>query len=161
MKSFEAHGFEKDLDKVRHLSTLVKNRILESNPKYERKIQNLTEEELEDLDYVLSLAENVLIKYQHKTEAQIILKEFVALIRNWTSSLNEINDEIQEMLIAAQSSVSEIKTAQNDVSSNFSIGNKKTQEHLTQGRINLTKSVTPVYTQGYQQSPQVQYEQVV
>lgn len=161
MKSFEAHGFEKDLDKVRHLSTLVKNRILESNPKYERKIQNLTEEELEDLDYVLSLAENVLIKYQHKTEAQIILKEFVELVRNWTSSLNEINDEIQEMLITAQSSVSEIKTAQNDVSSNFSIGNKKTQEHLTQGRINLTKSVTPVYTQGYQQSPQVQYEQVV
>ncbi|MEW6043957.1 MAG: hypothetical protein AB1608_06805 [Thermoproteota archaeon] len=163
MKSFEAHGLERDLDKVRQLSTLVKKRILESNPKYERKIQNLTEQELEDLDYVLGLAEQILLKYQHKKEAQVILKEFVDLVRNWTCSLHEINDEIQEMIISAQSSLSEIKTAQSDVTSSFSFAETKSQaqENSKEGTINLTKSATPVYPQGYQQNSQVQYEQVV
>jgi hypothetical protein len=163
MKSFEAHGLERDLDKVRQLSSLVKKKILESNPKYERKIQNLTEAELEDLDHVLALAEQILLKCQHKKEAQTILKEFVELVRNWTCSLHEINDEIQEMIISAQSSVSEIRTAQYDVTSNFSFGEAKKQnkESSKEGTINLTKSATPVYPQGYQQNSQVQYEQVV
>ncbi|HXG74871.1 MAG TPA: hypothetical protein VNK44_08665 [Candidatus Nitrosotenuis sp.] len=163
MKSFETHGLERDLDKVRQLSALVKRRILESNPKYERKIQNLTEQELVDLDYVLGLAEQIMLKYQHKKEAQTLLKEFVDLIGNWASSLHEINDEIQELLISAQSSVSEIKTAQNDVTSNFSFGETKRQPHENskEGTINLTKSATPVYTQEYQQKSKIQYEQVV
>ncbi|MEO9310459.1 MAG: hypothetical protein ABI337_09250 [Nitrososphaera sp.] len=161
MKSFEAHGLERDLDKVRHLSALVKKRILESNPKYERKIQNLVEQDLEDLDYVLGLAEQILLKYQHKKEAYILLKEFVDLIRNWTCSLHEINDQIQEMIISAQSSVAEIKTAQSDVTSNFSFSETKKQENPKEGTINLTKSAIPVYTQEYQQKSKIQYEQVV
>ncbi len=156
MKSFEANGLEKDLDKVRSISALVKKRILESNPKYERKIEGLTHEELEDLDKVLSLTEQILLKYQHKREAYGILKEFSDMIKNWTGSLVEINDEIQELIILAKSSVSEIKTAQNDVSANFSF-----DDAGKDGRINLTKSATPVYTQVYQRNPEPQYEQVV
>jgi hypothetical protein len=156
MKSFETNGLEKDLDKVRGISTLVKKKILESNPKYERKIENLTLDELEDLDKVLILTEQILLKYQHKKDAYVILKEFSDLIGNWTGSLAEINDEVQELIILAKSSVSEIKTAQNDVSANFSFDDSKKE-----GRINLTKSAIPVYTQAYQQNPEPQYEQVL
>lgn len=155
MKSFEANGLERDLGKVRGISALVKKRILESNPKYEQKIDGLSQEELEDLDKVLAMTEQILLKYQHKREAYGILKEFSDMIRNWTGSLAEINDEIQELIILAKSSVSEIKTAQNDVSANFSLDNSK------EGRINLTKSATPVYTQAYQRNPEPEYEQVV
>ncbi|MGI0004487.1 MAG: hypothetical protein ACREAX_04230 [Candidatus Nitrosotenuis sp.] len=156
MKSFESSEMEKDLGRVRSISTLVKKRILESNPKYEKKIENLTQEELEDLDKVLALTEQILLKYQHKKEAYVILKEFSDLIRNWTGSLAEINDEVQELIILAKSSVSEIKTAQNDVSANFSFDDSKKE-----GRINLTKPAIPIYTQAYQRSPEPQYEQVV
>ncbi len=163
MKSFEAHGMAKDLEKVRQFSNLVRKRILESDPKYEGKIANLSQEELEDLDTVLALAEQTLLKYHHKKEASVLLREFVDLIRNWSGSLVEINDEIQELIISAQSSVSEIKTAQSDVSTNFSFSDQKqetTSQAKKDGTINLTKSAIPVYTQGYQQNHEAQCEQV-
>jgi len=162
MRSFESGSLEKDLGKVRGISALVKKKILESNPKYEQKIAKMSGEELEDLDMMLGLAEQVLIKYQHKTDTYAILKEFTDLIRNSTFSLGAINDQIQELILSAQSSVSEIKTAQGDVSSSLSFDDKaRSESHSKEGRINLTNSATPVYTQAYQQSSQVQYEQVI
>jgi plasmid rolling circle replication initiator protein Rep len=164
MKSFESTDLEKDLKRVRQFSGLVKKKILESNPNYEGKLQNLTKEELEDLDKILGMAEQILLKHQHKKEAYVLLKEFAGLLKNWTISLSEINDQIQMMLISVQSSVSEIKNAQNDVSTNFSIDDSKKQPQTlasNQGTINLTKSATGVYPQGYQQNNPVQIEQVV
>ncbi len=156
MKSFESSSLEKDLKRVRQFSGLVKKKILESNPNYEGKLGNLTKEEVEDLDKILGMAEQILLKHQHKKEAYVLLKEFSDLIKNWSMSLSEINDQIQIMLISVQSSISDIKNAQNDVSTNFSIDETKKQ-----GTINLTKSATGVYPQGYQQNNQVPFEQVV
>lgn len=163
MKSFESSSLEKDLGKVRGISALVKKKILESNPKYEQKIAKLSREELEDFDMILDLAEQILIKYQHKKDAYAILKEFTDLIRNSTFSLGAINDQIQELIISAQSSVSEIKTAQGDVSSSLSFDDrpKQPEANSKDGRINLTKSATPVYTQAYQQNSPMPYEQVI
>lgn len=155
--NFESTSFERDLGKVRTLSGLVRKKILESNPNYERKIDNLTQEELEDFDGILALAEQLVLKYHHKKEAYLLLKEFSDMMKNWTMSIGEVNDQIQELLISAKSSVSEIESAQNDVSNNLSFG-KPVQN---QGTINLTKSATGIYTQEYQGRSPVQYEQVV
>lgn len=160
MKSFESSN-QKDLDRVRGISAIVKKKILESNPKYEQKIEKMSSEELEDLDMVLGIAEQLLLKYDHKKDAYAILKEFTDLIRNSTFSLGAINDQIQELIISAQSSVSEIKTAQGDVSSNLSFGTVVKSVPSKEGRINLTKSATPVYPQAYQQNSQVECEQVI
>ncbi len=154
--NFESTSLERDLGKVRHLSALVRKKILESNPNYERKIDNLTQEELEDLDGVLALVEQVLLKYHHKKEAYYLLKEFADMVQNWTSSIGEVSEQIQELLISAKSSVSEIESAQTDVSNNLSFG-----EPQNKGTINLTKSATGIYTQEYQGKSPVQYEQVV
>lgn len=159
MKSFEITGCQKEIEKIRHLSNMVRQKILESNPNYERKIHKFSNEELEDLDFVLCLAERVLLKYQHKQEAREILKEFVELIRNWGYSLNQLSEQIQEMLICAQNSIFEIKTAQSEVSSNLSLNNSKKEQN--EGTINLTKSATPVYTHEYQQRHKPNCEQVV
>ena len=48
--NFENSHFERDLGKVRHISGLVRKKILETNPNYESKINHLTKEELEDFD---------------------------------------------------------------------------------------------------------------
>lgn len=156
--NFESTSLERDLGKVRMLSGLVRKKILESNPNYERKIDNLTQEELEDFDGILALAEQLVLKYHHKKEAYLLLKEFSDMMKNWTVSIGEVNDQIQELLISAKSSVSEIESAQNDVSNNLSFGDKPSQN---QGTINLTKSATGIYTQEYQGKSPVQYEQVV
>ncbi|MBM2852006.1 MAG: hypothetical protein HW420_553 [Candidatus Nitrosotenuis sp.] len=162
MKSFESSSLDKDLEKVRGISALVKKKILESNPKYEQKIAKMSREELEDLDMILGLTEQVLIKYHHKKDTYAILKEFADLIRNSTFSLGTINDQIQELIISAQSSVSEIKTAQGDVSTSLSFDDKtKPGTASKEGRINLTKPATPVYTHAYQQNSPVQHEQVI
>ena len=162
MKSFDSNGMERDMEKVRCISGLVKKKILESNPKYEQKIEKLSQEELEDLDMVLGLAEQLLLKHSHKKDAYNLLKEFTDLIKSSTLSLGTINDEIQELIISAQSSVSEIKTAQGDVSSSLSFDEPKKQADVySKGRINLTKSATAVYTPEYQQNNPVQYEQVI
>lgn len=155
--NFESTSLERDLGKVRMLSGLVRKKILESNPNYERKIDNLTQEELEDFDSILALAEQLVLKYHHKKEAYLLLKEFSDMMKNWTVSIDEVNDQIQELLISAKSSVSEIESAQNDVSNNLSFGDKA----QNQGTINLTKSATGIYTQEYQGKSPVQYEQVV
>jgi hypothetical protein len=156
--NFESTSFERDLGKIRGISGLVKKKILESNPNYENKISKLTKEELEDLDSMLALAENLLIKYHNKKEAYFLLKEFAEMIRNWTSSLGEVNEQIQELLISAKYSVSEIESAQSDVSTSLSFDQKPQQ---TQGTINLTNSTTGIYTQAYQGKSQVHYEQVI
>ena len=155
--NFESTSLERDLGKVRMLSGLVRKKILESNPNYERKIDNLTQEELEDFDGILALAEQLVLKYHHKKEAYLLLKEFSDMMKNWTMSIGEVNDQIQELLISAKSSVSEIESAQNDVSNNLSFGDKA----QNQGTINLTKSATGIYTQEYQGKSPVQYEQVI
>jgi hypothetical protein len=163
MKSFESGCLERDIDKIRQLSGLVKKRILESNPKYERKIDNLTGEELEDFDNLLCMAEQILIKYQQKKDTYGLLKEFTEMIKDWSCSLVGINDAIQELIISAQCSVSEIKTAQDDVSVNLSFDGRRKQQAQTanSGTINLTKSAIPVYTPEYLQNSQAHYEQVV
>lgn len=128
MKSFEMRSFERDMGKIKSISGMVRSKILESNPNYEQKINNLSKEDLEDLDFVLGLAEQVLIRHRNKNDAHRLIKEFVDMMKGWSGSLTEINDEIQELIISAQHSVSEIKTAQNDVSSSLSFD--KPREHI-------------------------------
>src|SRR5574338_176894 len=155
--NFESTSLERDLGKIRGISGLVRKKILESNQNYEKKKKKMTKEELEDLDGVLAIAESLLIKYHNKKESYELLKEFADMIKNWTSSLGEVNEQIQELLISAKSSVSEIESAQSDVSSSLSF-DKPVQN---QGTINLTNSATGVYTQEYQGKSQVHYEQVI
>jgi hypothetical protein len=153
--NFESTHFERDLGKVKQLSGLVRKKILDSNPNYESKINKLSKDELEDLDSILALAEQVILKHHAKKEAYDLLREFVDMMKNWSVSIGEVNDQIQELLISAKSSVSEIENAKSDVSNNLSFDGQN------QGTINLTKFVNGVNTQEYQGRSKTTYEQVV
>ena len=153
--NFESTHFERDLGKVKQLSGLVRKKILDSNPNYESKINKLSKDELEDLDSILALAEQVILKHHSKKETYDLLREFVDMMKNWSVSIGEVNDQIQELLISAKSSVSEIENAKSDVSNNLSFDGQK------QGTINLTKFVNGVNTQEYQCRSKTTYEQVV
>lgn len=153
--NFDSTHFERDLGKVKQLSGLVRKKILEANPNYDSKINKLSKDELEDLDSILALAEQIILKHHGKKEVYVLLREFVDMMKNWSVSIEEVNDQIQELLISAKSSVSEIESAKSDVSNNLSFDCQK------QGTINLTKLVNGVNTGEYQGKPKVTFEQVV
>jgi CRISPR/Cas system CMR subunit Cmr4 (Cas7 group RAMP superfamily) len=153
--NFDSTHFERDLGRVKQLSGLVRKKILEANPNYESKINKLSKDDLEDLDSILALAEQIILKHHGKKEAYELLREFVDMMKNWSVSIEEVNDQIQELLISAKSSVSEIENAKSNVSTNLSFDGQK------QGTINLTKFVNGVNTQEYQGKPKVSFEQVV
>jgi hypothetical protein len=152
--NFDSTHFERDLGKIRLISGIVRKKILETNPDYTSKINKLSKDELDDLDSILVLAEQIILKHHAKKEAYSLLREFVDMMKNWSVSIGEVNDQIQELLISAKSSVSEIESAKSDVSNNLSFGEK-------QGTINLTKFVNGVNTQEYQGRSTPTYEQVV
>ncbi|MFM8658538.1 MAG: hypothetical protein ACKOCQ_01185 [Candidatus Nitrosotenuis sp.] len=153
--NFENTHFERDLGKIRLVSGLVRKKILETNPNYESKVAKMSKDELEDFDAILALTEQILLKHHGKKEAYTLLEEFVDMMKNWTVSIGEVNDQIQELLISAKSSVSEIETAKTEVSNNLSFGGE------TQGTINLTNFVNGVNTQEYQGKSKLQFEQFV
>ena len=153
--NFESTQFERDLGKVRNLSGIVRKKILETNPNYQSKINKLSKDELEDLDSILVLVEQIMLKHHGKKEAYALIREFADMIKNWSVSIGEVNDQIQELIISAKSSVTEIENAKTDVSNNLSF------DRQTQGTINLTKFVNGVNTQEYQLKSKTNFEQVV
>ena len=71
---------------------------------------------------VSQITDFILTKHQNKKEFHSMLKEFVDMITNSTSSMDLLNDEISELVLSADNSVSRIKNLQTDVSDTYSIG---------------------------------------
>ena len=143
---------QKDLDKIRKFSALVEEKLSHFNQKNSKTIENLTYDELQDLNKILQLADFVLCKHEDKKEFHSILKEFVSMINNSSSSIESLNDEIDELLISADSAISRIKELKATVVAKFSLSFKKSQADKNEavgaqtGGNNLTNSSTPVYT---------------
>jgi hypothetical protein len=158
----------KDLDKIKKLSELVEKKLSKLDKKDEEKIDSLTFEELQDLNQILQLADYVLCKYENKKQVHSILKDFVGIITKSTGSIEDLDDEINELVISAEGTIQRIKDLQTNVSDNYSIQNKTTSKSLDSedephetSANNLTNSSTPAYTQGYQQTTRVEAEQVI
>jgi len=146
-------NFTKDLKKVRRFSSLVEKKLSQFDKKDENKINNLTFEQLQDLQQLTSAANFILIKYEDNKEVYSLLKDFVDMIHNSSESVDLLNDNIIEMLISAENAISRIKKLQGDVSENFSliptskINDENDPKIVTKASTNnLTKSATAVYT---------------
>lgn len=158
----------KDLTKIKKLSEIVEKKLSKLDKKDEKKVDALTFEELQDLNQILQLADYVLCKYENKKEVHSVLKDFVGIITKSSHSIEEIDDEINELVISAEGTIQRIKDLQTNVSDNYSIQNKAPQktsssedEPQKNSANNLTNSSTPAYTQGYQQTSRVEAEQVI
>lgn len=158
----------KDLTKIKKLSEIVEKKLSKLDKKDEKKVDALTFEELQDLNQILQLADYVLCKYENKKEVHSVLKDFVGIITKSSHSIEEIDDEINELVISAEGTIQRIKDLQTNVSDNYSIQNKTPQKTSNSNEDtqknsanNLTNSSTPAYTQGYQQTSRVEAEQVI
>jgi len=153
MISKKNRNFTKDLKKVRIFSFLAEKKLSQFDKKDENKIENMTFEQLRDLQQLTSAANFILLKYEDNKEVYSLLKDFVDMIHNSSESVDLLNDKIMEMLVSAESAISRIKNLQGDVSENFSLTSTAKKNDENEPKIttrastnNLTKSATAVYT---------------
>ncbi len=134
--------------------------------KNNQKIEKLTTAELQDLHEILRVADFILTKHEMNKDFHSILKEFVEIINNSANSVETLDDEISELVISAESTITHIKTLQGKVSNDFDFeANQKEVkiEEITSESSgnNLTNSSTGVYTQWYQHNSAFEAEQVI
>ncbi len=152
--------------KVRKLSSLVDKKMESYRQKNNQKIEKLTLAELQDLHEILKIADFILTKHEMNKDFHSILKEFVGIINKSANSVESLDDEICELVISAESTITHINSLQGKVSDDFDFeANQKEVkiEEITSESSgnNLTNSSTGVYTQGYQRNSAVEAEQVI
>jgi len=158
-------NIKRDLEKVRKISFLVDKR-LKSTEKLNQKIENLTPDELHDLNEILRIADLILTKHEVKKEFHGLLKEFVDIITKSTNSVESLDDEISELIISAENTMISIKALRSKVTEEFDLeaGKPLSERKLIMTNNcsnNLTKSYTGVYNKEYQQNSTLEAEQVI
>ena len=139
-----------------HLKLIKKFSEVKSND--EDKIDNLSLEELQDLDKIVGIADFMLSKYADKKEMKSILKHFTSIITDTARSLDDLDDEISELILSAEDSINKVKdmhshiSDQSDFKKNYHDG--PDYNKFETSAINLTNFTTEVNTVEYQQNSQ-------
>ena len=147
-----------DLERIRTISSKIDKKISEVKPSDEDKIDNLSLEELQDLDKIVGIADFMLSKYTDKKEMKSILKHFTSVITDTASSLNDLDDEISELILSAEDSINKVKDMHSHISdkSDFKKNYRDGPDYneFETSAINLTNFTTEVNTVEYQQNSQ-------
>ena len=147
--------FFKDIERIRSLSTVIDKKLSEVKPSDEDKIDKLTLEELQDLEKIAGIADFMLTKYADKKEMCSTLKNFTSVITETTDSMGDLDDEISELILSAEDSISKVKDlhAHIDDKSNLKkkYSNGPDYDQAQTSSINLTNFVTEINTVEYQQ----------
>lgn len=135
--------------KIQKLSSLVEKR-LEDLDSDKKKINQLSLEELQDFNQILRIADYILYKYENKKEVFSLIKEFVDMVNSSVGSMDELNDNINELVISAEDSIKRIKCLQSNVSEDYTLEPHAKSDGFAKSEgqdstNNLTKSATPVY----------------
>ena len=143
-------NIKKNFEKIKKISSLVEKKLEERKHKNDKRIEKLTLEQLQDLNEILRITDFILTKHEAKKEFCSLLKEFVDIINKSAGSVEILDDEIGELIISAESTITRIKDLQGMVSKNYDFESKSSNETksdtVENSANNLTSSTTPVYT---------------
>ena len=150
--------FSKDLDRIKSLSSKIDKKISEAKSNDDKNLEKLTLDELQDLNKIVGIADFLLVKYVDKKEMRSILKYFVSVISDAAGSIENLDDEISELIMSAEDSISKVKGIHVDISEKSDFKKKyhdgpDYNEHETSA-INLTNFATEINTVEYQQNSQ-------
>ncbi|MHA7734787.1 hypothetical protein [Nitrosopumilus sp. S6] len=150
--------FSKDLERIKSLSSKLDKKISEVKSSDDKNIEKLTLEELQDLDKIVGIADFMLVKHADKKEMRSILKYFVSVISEAAGSIGDLDDEISELIMSAEDSISKVKGIHVDISEKSDFKKKyhdgpDYNEYETSA-INLTNFATEINTVEYQQNSQ-------
>jgi len=142
-------NIKKDFEKIKKISSLVEKKLEEYKHKNDKRIEKLTLEQLQDLNEILRITDFILTKHEAKKEFYSLLKEFVDIINKSACSVEILDDEIGELIISAESTITRIKDLQGMVSKNYDFESKSSNEaksdKVENSANNLTNSTTAVY----------------
>jgi len=142
-------NIKKDFEKIKKISSLVEKKLEEYKHKNDKRIEKLTLEQLQDLNEILRITDFILTKHEAKKEFYSLLKEFVDIINKSAGSVEILDDEIGELIISAESTITRIKDLQEMVSKNYDFESKSSNEaksdKVENSANNLTNSTTAVY----------------
>ena len=161
----QKRNFSKDLERIKSISSIIDKKLSEVKPSEDSKIDKLTLEELQDLDKIVGIANFMMCKYADKKEMRSILKHFTSIIGETASSLEDLDDEVSELIISAEDSISKVKDMHTHISdkSDFKkryLDGPDYDEHETSA-INLTNFVTEINTVEYQQNSREETAKVI
>lgn len=150
--------FSKDLDRIKSLSSKIDKKISDAKSSDDKNLEKLTLEELQDLNKIVGIADFMLVKYADKKEMRSILKYFVSVISETAGSIEDLDDEISELIMSAEDSISKVKGIHVDISEKSDFKKKyhdgpDYNAHETSA-INLTNFATEINTVEYQQNSQ-------
>jgi len=104
-----------DLGEIRNFSKLVNKRLEELNKKNELKINQLNIDELNDFNKLLQISDYILCLHEEKKDLYSILKNFVDIINESIDSIEIVDDQTNELIIEADSTINKLKNHQNNI----------------------------------------------
>ena len=152
----QKRDFSKDIERIKSISSIIDKKLSKVKFSDDSKIDKLTLDELQDLNKIVGIANFMMCKYADKKEMRSILKHFTSIIAETAHSLEDLDDEVSELIISAEDSISKVKdmhtniSEKSDFKKNYCDG-PDYNEHETSG-INLTNFVTEINTVEYQQN---------
>ena len=150
------HGFLKDIERIRSLSSIIDKKLSKIKPSDNEKITKLTLDELQDLDKIAGIADFMLTKYADKKEICSILKHFTTVIAETADSMDNLDDEISELILSAEDSINKVKDLHAHIDKKSDFKKKYCDgpeyDHAQTSGINLTNFVTEINPVEYQQN---------
>lgn len=152
----------RDIETVRSISAKLDKRISREKIPQD-KIDRLSVEELLDLNKITGLANFMLCKYEDKKATKEILEGLVPIIDDACSSVDGIDDEIAELLAAAEDSIHRIRCAHTAISETSEVKQDPgaRQDGIKTGANNLTNIVTEINPLEYLSSTKQDGTQVI
>ena len=94
-----------NLEKIQHIKSIIEKNIGQN----QLSIKNLEPEELYDYQKILQICEFILVKYENKKSLHENLKKLVNVLDTTMMSIESLDDEINELSISADLSISMLK----------------------------------------------------
>ncbi|MBI5377523.1 MAG: hypothetical protein HZA82_02765, partial [Thaumarchaeota archaeon] len=104
------------IDQIKLLSYKIEQKIVQKGiDKNDQFIETLSVEELKDLRQVMLAADYLLSKYQAKKGVKEFLEEFIGIIMHAANSVNIMRDDLDDLLISAETALKQIQDLHEDV----------------------------------------------
>ena len=94
-----------NLEKIQHMKSIIEKKIGQN----QLNIKNLDPEELYDYQKIIQICEFILTKHENKKSLHENLKKLVNILDTTMMSLESLDDEINELHISADLSISRLK----------------------------------------------------
>ena len=94
-----------NLEKLQQIKSIIEKNIVQN----QLSIENLEPEELYDYQKIIQICEFILVKYENKKSLHENLKKLVNVLDSTMMSLESLDDEIYELRLSADLSISRLK----------------------------------------------------